>query len=165
MESSITLDAPQVSGRESLTWFRAVLTLTMVESMLVPSANSSRTMLTFSRLELVTLVTPVTVPRADSNGLVTSVSTFSGLAPGSVVMTIMYGRSISGSRSVVILVRLTALRVSTMITATRTVKGFFTQNFDIVLFGFLQNVWGGWRYGFFKTCRICSSSFCSRCRI
>ena len=30
------------------------------------------------------------------------------------------------------MVRLTALRVSTMITATRTVKGFFTQNFDIV---------------------------------
>ena len=89
MDSSITLDAPQVSGRESLTWFRAVLTLTMVESMLVPSANSSRTMLTFSRLELVTLVTPVTVPRADSSGLVTSVSTFSGLAPGSVVRTIM----------------------------------------------------------------------------
>ena len=41
------------------------------------------------------------------------------------------------------MVRLTALRVSTMITATRTVKGFFTQNFDIVLFDSLQNV-GVW---------------------
>ena len=69
-----------------------------------------------------------------STGAVTSDSTSSGLAPISVVMTKAYGRLISGSRSVVILVRDTAPNTMTKITPTITVYGFFTLNFDSTLF-------------------------------
>ena len=72
----------QESGRLPETWSTALETLTMAESILVPSVNSSCTMEKFSLLTELTFSTLEMVPRAFSMGLLTSVSTFSGLAPG-----------------------------------------------------------------------------------
>ncbi len=70
---------------------------------------------------------------AASIGAVTSLSTSSGLAPMSVVTTITYGRLMSGSKSVVILVNATTPSTMTSTTPTSTVYGFFTLNFAITL--------------------------------
>ena len=66
----------------------------------------------------------------------TSLSTRSGLAPGYTVTTIRYGVLTSGRRFVCIFVIDTKPRISTMITATRTVNGFLTLNFSIVSYRF-----------------------------
>ena len=58
---------------------------------------------------------------ADSIGAVTSLSTCSGLAPISVVMTSAYWKLISGNRSVVIFDKETTPRTITSTTATSTV--------------------------------------------
>ena len=66
----------------------------------------------------------------------TSLSTRSGLAPGYTVTTIRYGVLTSGSRFVCIFVMATKPKISTMITATRTVNGFLTLNFSIISYRF-----------------------------
>jgi hypothetical protein len=66
----------------------------------------------------------------DSNGAVTWVSTSSGLAPTSVVITITYGKLIFGNRSAVIFVIATIPNTIIATTPTRTVNGRFTLYFD-----------------------------------
>ncbi len=120
-----------MSGSSS--WFTAEETFTIAASILVSSSNSSVTRLAFSIDWLVTFFTPLTVPVPLSIGSVTSLWTFSGDAPGYVVIIIIYGRFMFGRKSVVILVKLTIPSTSTIITATSTTNGFFTLNFGIVL--------------------------------
>ena len=75
-----------------------------------------------------------TVARLCSRGLVTVASTSSGVAPGYVVITTTYGRSMLGSRSGVIPSTDTIPSAITMTTTTKTVNGFFTLNLSIYLF-------------------------------
>ena len=82
IESSRMLGVPQPSGREALTWSKALDTLTMALSISVSSSNSSWVMAKFSELIVYTFSTCEIVPRASSIGWLTSISTFSGLAPG-----------------------------------------------------------------------------------
>ena len=61
-----------------------------------------------------------------SSGLVTVVSTFSGLAPTYCVMMTTYGSSMGGSRSVDRFINDTTPKINTRMTATTTVYGFLT---------------------------------------
>ncbi len=67
--------------------------------------------------------TPLILEREPSSTSVTSDSTFSALAPGSVVTTIRYGRSMSGRRLVFIFERETPPKMRMMITATVMMYG------------------------------------------
>ena len=69
---------------------------------------------------------------AASIGAVTSISTFSGLAPISVVIINAYCKSMDGSKSVVIRIKETTPNTITRSTPTRTVYGFLTLNLDII---------------------------------
>ena len=98
----------------------------VAESIFVPCSNSRIIMLEFSLDTLDIFFTPLVVPSTLSSGRVTEASTFSGLAPGYVVTTMMYGSSKLGSRSVVMPRKDTTPSTSTSTTATSTVYGFFT---------------------------------------
>ena len=74
------------------------------------------------------------VARDASIGAVTSLSTASGLAPISVVIIITYGRFMSGSKSAFIRIIATTPITITATTATNTVYGLRTLNFDIIFF-------------------------------
>ena len=115
---SMKFGAPAVSGKREVTSLAADETFTRAESISVPSANSRKITDTLSELWEEMFETPLTVDRESSSTSVTSDSTFSALAPGSVVMTAKYGMSISGSRSVFILLTETPPRIRAMMTAT-----------------------------------------------
>ena len=93
----------------------------IAESMFVPCSNSRITMLAFSLETELTFLMPPVVPSTASNGFVTVVSIFSGLAPGYVVITTTYGSSMAGKRSVVMPVNEITPSTSTSTTATSTV--------------------------------------------
>ena len=78
-------------------------------------------MLAFSLETELTFLMPPVVPSTASNGFVTVVSIFSGLAPGYVVITTTYGSSMAGKRSVVMPVNEITPSTSTSTTATSTV--------------------------------------------
>ena len=99
-------------------------------SILVACSNSNIITLEFSLEILFIFFIPLVVAKVFSKGLVTPVSTFSGLAPGYVVITITYGKFKLGNKSVVIFVNEIPPNNNIIITATTTVNGFFTLNFD-----------------------------------
>ena len=102
----------------------------------VSPSNSKMTIDIFSlEIELTSLIFEI-VAIDCSTGFVTVVSTVSGDAPWYVVITIAYGSSILGSKSVVIFVNDTIPKMITSTTATMTVYGFFTLNFEIIFLPF-----------------------------
>ena len=96
------------------------------ESMFTPFENSNITIEEFSDETDEMFFTLLTVAIDCSIGFVTVVSTFSGLAPTYVVRTNAYGKSILGSKSVVMFVNEINPNKIIKITATNTVNGFLT---------------------------------------
>ena len=74
-----------------------------------------------------------TVASPCSRGFVTEVSTSLGVAPGYVVITTTYGRSMLGIRSGVIPSRETTPSAIIITITTKTVIGFFTLYFGILI--------------------------------
>ena len=128
------MDLPTESSQYELIWSRFSRISIVVESILAVSSNSRITSEMFSWDMELTFSILVTVAMDCSIGFVTTVSTVSGLAPWYVVITIAYGRSMLGRRSVFIFVNETTPRIRTNTTATTTVYGFFTLKRASILF-------------------------------
>ena len=110
--------------------FKLLLSSIITLSILTEYPNSNIIILVFSLEVLITFLTPLVMERADSIGVVTVVSIFSGDAPGYVVNTTTYGKSMLGNRSVFIFINEITPSIITKITDTKIVNGLLTLNFD-----------------------------------